>query len=107
MSTYTMDAVFVLGNVNCETVDLSIVPFYVKGNLVARKSLRGSAYDDGGDGQEGKRHVVVGATVSSPKVRTWYFSLGHVTFAQDSAKEVLVETEHEMSDGPCFGDKDC
>ncbi|NHZ66169.1 hypothetical protein F1735_28410 [Massilia sp. CCM 8694] len=107
LSTYSMDAVFVLGNVHCETVDLSIVPFYVKGNLVARKSLLGSAYDDGGDGREGERHVVVGGTVSSPKVRTWYFSLGHLRFALESAKEVLVETEHEKSDGPCFGDKDC
>lgn len=107
LSTYTMDAVFVLGNVNCETVDLSIVPFYVRGNLVARKFLMGSAYDDGGDGREGECHVVVGGTVSSPKVRTWYFSLGHLTFTKNSAKEVLVETEHEKSDGPCFGDKDC
>lgn len=107
LSTFSMDAVFVLGNVNCETVNLSILPFYVKGNLVARKSLLGSAYDDGGDGREGLRHVLVGGTVSSPKVRTWHFGLGHLRFAGDSAREVQVEKAHANADGPCFGDQDC
>ena len=107
LSTAWMHGVFVLGNVNCEWVDLGIRPFYVKGNLVARKSLLGSAEDDEGDGEEGKRHVVVGGTVSAPKVRTWYFGLGHLKFARDSAGEVLVEQQVKDSSGPCDGDKDC
>lgn len=107
LSTDYMHGIFVLGNVDCDRVDLGLTPFYVKGNLLARKSLLGSAEDDEGDGEEGKRHVVVGGTVSSPKVRTWYFGLGHLKFASDSAKEVLVEQTVRESSGPCDGDKNC
>ncbi|ATQ76011.1 hypothetical protein CR152_16810 [Massilia violaceinigra] len=107
LDTGMMHGVFVLGNVNCETVSLGMAHFYVKGNLVARKYLHGSAEDDGGYGNEGEQQVRVDGTVSAPKVRTWHFGLGHLKFAKDSAEEVLVEQEDRQSSGPCNRNKDC
>ncbi|MDM5181857.1 hypothetical protein PO883_32280 [Massilia sp. DJPM01] len=101
LDTSLMHGVFVLGNVDCDTVSLGLAHFYVKGNLVARKYLLGSAEDDEGSGNEGERQVRVDGTVSSPKVRSWYFGLGHLKFAKDSAEEVLVEQEDRESSGPC------
>ena len=107
LDTAYMHAVFVLGNVDCDTVSLGMTHFYVKGNLVARKYLLGSAEDDEGDGNEGVRQVRVDGTVSSPKVRTWYFGLGHLKFARDSAVEVMVEQKDHTSSGPCNKKGDC
>ncbi|MDQ1818136.1 hypothetical protein RBA41_33040 [Massilia sp. CCM 9210] len=107
LDTGMMHGVFVLGNVNCETVSLGMAHFYVKGNLVARKYLLGSAEDDEGYGNEGEQQVRVDGTVSAPKVRTWHFGLGHLKFAKNSAEEVLVEQEDRQSSGPCNRDKDC
>ncbi|NHZ38265.1 hypothetical protein [Massilia rubra] len=107
LDTSTMHGVFVLGNVTCDTVSLGMSHFYVKGNLVARTYLIGSAEDDEGYGNEGEAQVRVDGTVSAPKVRTWHFGLGHLKFAKGSAEEVLVEQEDRNASGPCNRAKDC
>ncbi len=107
LDTSAMHGVFVLGNVTCDTVWLGMSHFYVKGNLVARTYLAGSADDDEGYGNEGETQVRVDGTVSSPKVRTWHFGLGHLKFAEGSAEEVRVEREDRDAAGPCSYKNDC
>ncbi|CUI04625.1 Mobile element protein [Janthinobacterium sp. CG23_2] len=59
-------------------------------------------------GQSGGRQIFAWqCTVSSPKVRTWYFGLGHLKFAGDSAVEVMVEQKDRTSSGPCNKKGDC
>jgi hypothetical protein len=106
LSSDFMSGIFVMGNVDCDSVFLAVTPFYVKGKLVARRRLLASGESSDAHGEEGATHVRIDGTVFAPKIRTWYFRLGHLRFANGAAREFIVDGD-QTSSGPCSGDKDC
>lgn len=106
LSSDAMTAIFVLGNVDCDAVFFAVTPFYVKGNLLARRRLLAAADSIDAHGEEGRMNVRIDGTVLAPKIRTWYFRLGHLKFAKGAAREFIVDGD-ETSTGPCTGDKNC
>ncbi|HEX8610675.1 MAG TPA: hypothetical protein VF800_05245 [Telluria sp.] len=106
LSSDGMSGIFVLGNVDCDAIFFAVTPFYAKGNVVARRRLLASGDSTDAHGQEGEMHVRVDGTVFAPKIRSWYFRLGHLKFAKGAAREFIVDGD-QTSSGPCTGDKNC
>lgn len=97
-----MDALVVLGDLECEVFQTSECLCYVEGNLTARLGLIAQAEDDETNGDwVGEGHLAVGGEVRSPNAHTWYYRLSHLDLAPGVEEDIADDQPgHEAGIDP-------